>query len=82
MSRMPDPRVIIPVSTPSGSVYFASVSRDASIADLISSLIESGEIKAEVLGELEELGWDIQKIRKEQSGRSWEEEDLNQLETG
>lgn len=79
---MPDNLLIAPVLSPSGTVHFATLSQDATIFDLISALSCSDDVKNDILYGLPDLGWDIQKVRKEQPGRQWEESELEELDCG
>lgn len=79
---MPNDALIAPVLIPTGSLHFASISQDATARDLIDSLTQSAEVTEDVLGGLQDHGWDLQKVRKEQSGRPWEESELEALGDG
>ncbi|KAL5507835.1 hypothetical protein ACEPAH_5453 [Sanghuangporus vaninii] len=74
--------LIVPVISPSGTVYFASVSQDAAAQDVIDSLIRSRDVKEEILGDLPDEEWDLQTVRKEEAGRVWEEDELEGLGSG
>lgn len=74
--------LIVPVAIPSGSLHFATVSSDCAVEDVIRFLLINGEGTSEVLGDLEEYGWAMQRIRKEPTGRQWEEEELESLGNG
>ncbi|KAL5487624.1 hypothetical protein ACEPAI_5732 [Sanghuangporus weigelae] len=74
--------LIVPVISPSGTVYFASISQDAAAQDVIDSLIQSQDVKKEILGDLPDEGWYLQTVRKEEAGRVWEEDELEGLGSG
>ncbi len=74
--------LIVPVAVPSGSLHFATIDSDGTVEDVIRFLLINGEGTSEVLGDLEEYGWTLQRIRREHSGRQWEEEDLEELGNG
>ncbi|EJD01599.1 FH2-domain-containing protein [Fomitiporia mediterranea MF3/22] len=76
---MADNTLIAPVISPAGTVYFASVNQDATAQDVIASLIQPQDVRDEILGDLPESGWDLQRVRKEHSGRVWEEEELESI---
>lgn len=74
--------LIIPVLSPSGNILFASVLHNATIKDVIESLRLPNDTKDEILDDLTDEGWDIQKVRREKSGRVWDEEELESIGTG
>ena len=74
--------LIVPTITPSGSLHFAEVREDAQAQDVIDVLLGIDGLKEELLGDLEDNGWALQKIRMEQNGRAWEEEELTGLGDG
>lgn len=65
-----------------GSLHFAEVQQDSIAEDVIHVLMVVDEVKDEVLGELEDYGWALQRIRAEPSGRPWEEDELEALGDG
>lgn len=79
---MSDDLLITPVISPSGTVHFASVPHDATIQDIITALSRSEDVREDILLDLPDSGWDIQSVRKEQQGRSWEDTELEELEIG
>lgn len=79
---MPEDLLIVPTILCSGSLHFASVRHDAVVQDVIDSLVALEEVREDVLGDLQPQGWAIQRIRKEHSGRAWEEEQLEALGDG
>ncbi|KAJ7490265.1 armadillo-type protein [Mycena galericulata] len=64
------------------SFRLAEVDQNASAQDVIDALIALDGVKSEILGDLEDQGWALQKIRAEQSGRPWEEAELEALGDG
>ena len=50
--------------------------------DVINSLIALDDVRSEILGELEDNGWALQKIRVEHNGRTWEEDELEAFGDG
>jgi diaphanous 1 len=74
--------LIVPIVLTSGSLRFAEVREDATANDVIHSLVSIEEVKTEILGDLEDHGWALQRIRVEHSGRTWEEDELEALGDG
>lgn len=79
---MPPNSLIVPTILPTGSLHFAEVDPNATAQDVINTLIALEGVKPEILGDLEDQGWALQKIRAEQSGRPWEEAELEALGDG
>ena len=79
---MPDNQLIVPTLLTNGSLHFAKVLSDSTIQDVIDSLVSIAEVASETLGDLEEAGWAIQKIRVEENGRPWEEDELEAVGDG
>ena len=79
---MPESSLIVPVVVPTGSLHFATIGPDGIVQDVIDVLLAQPEVTSEVLGGLDGVGWGLQKIRIEKSGRQWEEEDLEKLGDG
>lgn len=79
---MADDSLIVPVVVPSGTLHFATLSSGATVQDLLDDLTTNEEITLQLLGDLQPYGWAIQHIRKEHSGRQWEEEELEALGNG
>ena len=75
-------QLIVPVISPFGTVYFASVSQNATAQDVIDSLIRLQDVRDEILGDLPDEGWDLQMVRKEEAGRVWEEDELEASGSG
>ncbi|KAJ6583786.1 hypothetical protein B0H10DRAFT_2168123 [Mycena sp. CBHHK59/15] len=79
---MPINSLIVPTILPTGSLRFADVGQNATAQDVIDTLLALDGVRSEVLGDLEDQGWALQKIRAEQSGRPWEESELEALGDG
>ena len=79
---MPESSLVVPVVVPTGSLHFATIKPDGTVQDVIDVLLVQPEVTSEVLGDLDDAGWALQKIRIENSGRRWEEEDLERLGDG
>ena len=79
---MPPNPLVVPTILVTGSLHFAEVQEDSTANDVIRALISAGTIKDEVLGDLDEAGWALQRIRSEPAGRSWEEAELEALGDG
>jgi hypothetical protein len=79
---MPDNSLIVPTVLTTGSIHFASVKPDSTAQDVIDSLVVLHEVNSDILGDLEEAGWALQKIRREESGRIWEEDQLEAIGDG
>jgi hypothetical protein len=78
---MPTGSLIVPTVLTTGSLHFAEVQQNATAQDVIDALA-TDSVKLEVLGDLEDHGWALQTIRAEQSGRPWEEAELEALDDG
>ena len=74
--------LVVPVLSPSGTVHFASIPRDATVKDLINVLQKSDDVREDILNGLPESGWDLQKVRLEEPGRAWEDHELEILNNG
>ena len=79
---MPTDPLIVPTVVPGGSLHFATVTSDGTVQDVLDALIANEEVTSEVLGDLEQYGWAIQRIRREHNGRQWEEDELEALGNG
>lgn len=79
---MTDGPLIVPVITPCGNVNFASTTQDATAQDVINVLLENEDVRKSILGELDDQGWDLQIVSEEPSGRLWEEDELERLNSG
>lgn len=79
---MPNDALIVPMLLPSGSLHFATVGPSATVQDVTDTLLQDPDISREVLDDLEDYGWALQKIRRESNGRQWAEEELEELGNG
>lgn len=79
---MPDDALIVPTLLTSGSLQFATVGASATVQDVTDILLQDPEVRREVLGDLEDYGWALQRIRREPNGRQWAEEELEELGNG
>lgn len=74
--------LIVPTILPTGSLVFAEVAHDGRAQDVIDTLINMPGVKEQILGDFEDYGWALQRIRVEQNGRVWEEDELLSLGDG
>jgi diaphanous 1 len=74
--------LIVPTILPTGSLHFAEVPNTGRAQDVVDVLLAAEGLKEEVLGDLEDCGWSLQRLRAERSGRPWEEEELLALGDG
>jgi len=74
--------LIVPTILISGSLHFADVAENSTAQDVIDALLKVDEVRSEILGDLEDQGWALQKMRVERNGRPWEEEELEALGDG
>ena len=75
--------LIIPILTPSNNVHFASLnSPAASVDEVIQNLLAVGDVAPEILGDLEDGGWALQRVMSETSGRTWLDGELEALGEG
>lgn len=74
--------LIVPIVLTTGSLRFAEVQEDAVAQDIINSLAATEEARTELIGDLEDQGWALQRIRAERSGRPWDEDELEALGDG
>ncbi|EJD48467.1 hypothetical protein AURDEDRAFT_162426 [Auricularia subglabra TFB-10046 SS5] len=79
---MPDDSLIVSVQVPSGTLHFAPVKSDATAHDVIAVLRANRELKAEVLDDLDDDLWALQRMRREERGRAWEKDELDSLGDG
>ena len=79
---MPDEALIVPILSTSGSLQFATVGASATVQDVTDTLLQDPDVSREVLGDLEDYGWALQRIRKELNGRQWTEGELEELGNG
>ena len=74
--------LIVPIILPTRSLHFAEIPENGSAQDAIDTLLRIEGVTREVLGELEDCGWALQKIRVEECGQAWEEDELTMLGDG
>jgi diaphanous 1 len=56
--------LIVPTLSPSGALHFAAVQPNATAQDVIDALSGLDEVRDEVLGDLPDNGWAVQRIRR------------------
>ncbi|KIK67748.1 hypothetical protein GYMLUDRAFT_68769 [Collybiopsis luxurians FD-317 M1] len=62
---------------------WTEVGHEATAQDVLNKLLaETPNAKRDILGDLEDQGWALQKLRREEKGRKWEEKELEQLGDG
>src|SRR5690606_16396886 len=74
--------LVVPTILVTGSLHFVQVHQDARAHDVIDAALKLEGVREEVLGDLDDMGWALQHIRTEQSGRTWEEDELMNLGDG
>lgn len=74
--------LIVPTVTPAGVLHFVQVPRDATASQAVTALLSIEGLKEEIVRDLEETGWALQKVRRESPGRTWEEDELLALGDG
>jgi hypothetical protein len=74
--------LLVPTITVTGTLHFVEVPPDARAQEVVQKVIEIDGVKEEVLGGLEGSDWALQRIRVEQTGRAWEEDELSSLGDG
>jgi len=79
---MSEESLIVPVQVPSGTLHFAPVKSTATAREVIAALRANAELRAEVLDDLPDGGWALQRIRKHERGRTWERDELDALGDG
>lgn len=82
----PTAPLVAPILLPSGSLHFAAIKPDGTAQDVISALINLPEVREDVLGDLgagyvDATGWALQKVLKSSSGKPWEDEELQEIDT-
>ncbi|KAG9076931.1 hypothetical protein FS749_011224, partial [Ceratobasidium sp. UAMH 11750] len=80
---------IVPVLLPSGAIHFAKANVSDTGQDVIQVLLATEGVKSDILGDLEQSSgdavdweWALQHVRKNERGRVWQDEELNQLDDG
>ncbi|KAG8923688.1 hypothetical protein FRC01_012479, partial [Tulasnella sp. 417] len=81
----PNAPLVAPILLPNGSIHFAAIKSNGTAQDAINVLLETPEVKEEVLGDLassyvDEGGWGLQKVIKHDVGKAWEDEELKALD--
>jgi diaphanous 1 len=79
---MPDSSLTVPTILTTGTLHFVSVKPDGTAQDVIDSLVALDEVNSDILGDLDEAGWALQKIRWEESGRIWDNDELEAIGDG
>ena len=76
--------LVVPVLSPSGQVHFVSLLKDATVRDAIDALKSLDDVAEDVLEDLKDegYGWALQKVQREETGRNWEEDELEALDDG
>jgi len=74
--------LLVPTILVTGSLHFVEVPPDARAQEVIQRVLRIEGVKQEVLGDLNEDDWALQKIRVEHAGRAWEEDELLALGDG
>ena len=72
--------LLVPTLSPSGALHFATVGEQATAQDVINVLSVLDEVKEDILGDLQEAGWAIQKIFRGLDGRL--SKDTNKIQDG
>jgi diaphanous 1 len=79
---MPEASLIVPTVLLDGSLQFSEIRPNGTAQDVVDFLLANEDLKSEILGDLTEHGWALQRIRSENSGRTWEVEELEALGDG
>jgi diaphanous 1 len=79
---MQDDSLIVPTLLPTGSLHFTAVKTDSVVQDVLTVLADTKEVQEDILGDWQCDRWALQKIRKETSGRHWDEHELERLSDG
>ena len=74
--------LVVPLVLVTGSLHFVQVQQNARAEDVVKAALKQDGLRDEVLGDLEDSGWALQRIRTEQPGRTWEEDELLSLGDG
>lgn len=74
--------LIVPTLSPSGALHFAAVKPNATAQDIIDALSGLDEVRDEVLDDLPDSGWAVQRIRKQLESGSQSETQLVSLGHG
>ncbi|KAG9048580.1 hypothetical protein FS837_012435, partial [Tulasnella sp. UAMH 9824] len=81
----PNAPLVAPILLPNGSIHFAAIKPNGTAQDAINVLLETPEVKEDVLGDLassyvDEGGWGLQKVIKHDVGKAWEDNELKALD--
>ncbi|KAG8953015.1 hypothetical protein FRC00_006501, partial [Tulasnella sp. 408] len=81
----PNAPLVAPILLPNGSIHFAAIKPNGTAQDAINVLLETPEVREDVLGDLassyvDEGGWGLQKVIKHDVGKAWEEDELKALD--
>src|SRR5262245_3126643 len=79
---MPEATLIVSTVLLDGSLQFSEIRSNGTAQDVVDFLLANDNLKSEILGDLTEHGWALQRIRSEKSGRPWEVEELEALGDG
>lgn len=74
--------LIVPIILPTKSLHLVEILENETVQDAIDTLLRIEGVTTEVLGDLEDCGWALQRLRAEECGRAWEEDELRTLGDG
>jgi diaphanous 1 len=75
--------LIIPIQLVNGALQFVELpSEEGTVEDVVGRLAGLEEVRKDILGDLSDKGWALQRIKEERSGRPWEEDELVRLGDG
>ncbi|KIY49480.1 hypothetical protein FISHEDRAFT_65448 [Fistulina hepatica ATCC 64428] len=77
---MPRSVLTVPVVLASGGLHFTEVPYDGTAQDVIDTLIRNPDVVHDALGDEQEAGWALQRIRAQLPGRLYDEAELNALD--
>lgn len=82
----PNAPLVAPILLPNGSIHFAAIKHEGTAQDVITALLETSEVKDEVLDDLapgyvDAGGWGLQKVVKNEAGRAWEDTEIENLQS-
>jgi len=80
LNDLEDPQTI-PVLLLDGTLQYPSISADTTTQDLVETLIRLDEVKCTVF-DVAPSAWALQRVHKENPGRSWDETELAALDDG
>jgi diaphanous 1 len=73
---------IVPTLSPSGALHFAAVDQSATAQDIIDTLSVLEDVQKDILGDLPESGWAIQRICKHDPGKTWDANEVTRIGNG